>query len=40
MGINRDEEANIWSFSRYGIIGDYKLVVPALIEELKKAAGN
>ena len=40
VGINRDEEANIWSFSRYGIIGDYKQVVPALIEELKKAAGN
>ena len=40
VGINRDEEANIWSFSRYGIIGDYKQVVPALIEELKKASGN
>ncbi|MFA7250164.1 MAG: electron transfer flavoprotein subunit alpha/FixB family protein [Dehalococcoidia bacterium] len=36
IAVNRDPDANIWSFAKYGIVGDYKNVVPALIEEFKK----
>jgi len=36
VAINRDAEANIFSFAKYGIVGDFKAVVPALIAELKK----
>jgi len=36
VAINRDAEANIFQTSRYGIVGDYKQVVPALIEAVKK----
>ena len=32
VAINRDPEANIFNAARYGIVGDYKDVVPALIE--------
>ena len=36
IAINRDAEASIFSFAKYGIVGDFKTVVPAIIEELKK----
>lgn len=36
VAVNRDKDANIFGFSKYGIVGDWKQVVPALIEELKK----
>lgn len=36
VAINRDADANIFSFAKYGIVGDYKTVVPAIIAELKK----
>ena len=32
VAINRDPEANIFTAARFGIVGDYKEVVPALIE--------
>jgi electron transfer flavoprotein alpha subunit len=39
VAINRDKDANIFGFAKYGIVGDWKTVVPALIEEIKKAKG-
>jgi len=36
VGINIDEEANIFKRAKFGIVEDYKKVVPALIEVLKE----
>jgi electron transfer flavoprotein alpha subunit len=36
VAVNRDKDATIFDFSKYGIVGDWKQVVPALIEEFKK----
>ena len=36
MAINKDKEANIFSVARFGIVGDYKEVLPALIAKLKE----
>lgn len=36
VAINKDEEANIFNRARFGIVMDYKKVVPALIEALKE----
>ena len=38
IAVNRDPEANIFATSKYGIVGDYKQVVPALIEAVKAAS--
>ncbi|MSQ41535.1 MAG: electron transfer flavoprotein subunit alpha/FixB family protein [Dehalococcoidia bacterium] len=35
VAINRDPEANIFKAARYGIVGDYKLVLPPLIEAIR-----
>ena len=35
VAINRDPEANIFKSARFGIVGDYKDVLPALIEAVK-----
>ena len=35
VAINRDSEANIFKAARYGIVGDYKEVLPPLIEAVK-----
>jgi electron transfer flavoprotein alpha subunit len=35
VAINRDREANIFKAARFGIVGDYKQVLPALIQALK-----
>ena len=35
VAVNRDEEANIFKSSRFGIVGDYKQVLPPLIEAIK-----
>ena len=37
VAINRDQEANIFKAARFGIVGDYKAVVPALIDAVKAA---
>ena len=37
VAINKDREANIFKAAKFGIVGDYKVVVPALIEALKQA---
>ncbi len=38
VGINKDEEANIFKRARFGIVCDYKKIVPVLIETLKEEA--
>ena len=35
VAINRDEEANIFKAARYGLVGDYRQVLPPLIEAIK-----
>jgi electron transfer flavoprotein alpha subunit len=39
VAINKDPEANIFKSARFGIVGDYKQVMPALLEAVKKAKG-
>jgi electron transfer flavoprotein alpha subunit len=41
IAINKDPDANIFKNSRFGIVGDFKAVMPPLIEAIKKekAAG-
>ncbi len=36
LAINRDENAPVFEYSDYGIVGDWKEVLPKLIEALKK----
>jgi electron transfer flavoprotein alpha subunit len=36
VGINKDKEANIFNVAHFGIVGDYKEVLPALIAKLKE----
>ena len=38
VAINKDNEANIFKRARFGIVGDYKKAVPALINALKENA--
>ena len=36
VAINRDRDANIFKYARYGVAGDWKQVVPAFIQRLKE----
>ena len=40
IAINKDPDANIFRFCKFGIVDDYKKILPALEEELKKAVAN
>jgi len=36
IAINKDSEANIFKEARYGVVGDWKKVIPALTEKVKE----
>jgi electron transfer flavoprotein alpha subunit len=36
IAINKDPEANIFSLARYGVIGDWKKVLPAFTGKVKE----
>ena len=40
VAINKDADANIFKAARFGIVGDFKNVMPALIEAVKKVQGR
>jgi electron transfer flavoprotein alpha subunit len=39
VAINRDADANIFKYARYGVVGDWKQIVPAFTERLKELRG-
>jgi electron transfer flavoprotein alpha subunit len=36
VAINKDKEANIFNVAHYGVVADYKEVLPALTAKLKE----
>ncbi len=36
VAINRDGDANIFKYARYGVVGDWKQIVPALTQRLRE----
>ena len=36
VAINKDPEANIFKVCQYGIVGDYKKVIPPLTDKVKE----
>jgi electron transfer flavoprotein alpha subunit len=39
VAINRDADANIFKYARYGVVGDWKQIVPAFTQRLKELRG-
>ena len=39
VAINKDGDANIFKYARYGVVGDWKQVLPAFTERLKELRG-
>jgi electron transfer flavoprotein alpha subunit len=39
VAINRDAEANIFKYARFGVVGDWKQIVPAFTQRLKELRG-
>jgi electron transfer flavoprotein alpha subunit len=40
VAINRDPDANIFKHARYGVVGDWKLVLPAFTAKVKELRGS
>jgi electron transfer flavoprotein alpha subunit len=40
IAINKDAEANIFKFARYGIVGDWKVILPAFTEKVKQLVAS
>jgi len=40
VAINRDPETNIFKVARFGVVGDYKQAMPALIAKIKELMGG
>jgi electron transfer flavoprotein alpha subunit len=39
VAINRDGDANIFKYARFGVVGDWKQIVPAFTQRLKELRG-
>ena len=39
VAINRDRDANIFKYARFGVVGDWKQIVPAFTQRLKELRG-
>ena len=39
VAINKDPDANIFKHARFGVVGDYKQIVPALAQRIKELKG-
>lgn len=40
VAINKDPDATIFKYARFGVVGDAKQILPALTQEIKKALGK